>query len=60
MTGLDRTPGRAGGTSLASPGIDGQPAVRIRGLNHAYGEGEVRQQVLFDLDFEVDPASWSS
>jgi putative ABC transport system ATP-binding protein len=29
------------------------PAVRIAGLDHAFGEGEARRQVLFDLALEI-------
>jgi putative ABC transport system ATP-binding protein len=38
-----------------APGGDspGDPAIRIRNLNHYYGEGELRKQVLFENDLEV-------
>jgi putative ABC transport system ATP-binding protein len=32
---------------------DGQPVVRVDGLNHYYGEGEARNQVLFDNQIEI-------
>jgi putative ABC transport system ATP-binding protein len=31
----------------------GEPVIRVRGLNHYYGEGELRKQVLFDNNLEV-------
>jgi len=34
-----------------------QPVVRIRGLNHTFGTGDVRQQVLFDLNLDVQPGA---
>src|ERR1700716_1836316 len=30
-----------------------QPVVRVDGLNHYYGEGEARNQVLFDNHIEI-------
>ena len=30
-----------------------EPVVRIEGLNHYYGEGEARNQVLFDNRIEI-------
>src|SRR5262245_39197465 len=32
-----------------------QPAVRVRGLNHFFGYGEARSQVLFDNNLEIMP-----
>jgi putative ABC transport system ATP-binding protein len=32
-----------------------QPLIRIRGLNHYFGKGEARKQVLFDNHLEVTP-----
>jgi putative ABC transport system ATP-binding protein len=32
-----------------------QPAVRVDGLSHYYGEGEARNQVLFDNGIEIPP-----
>jgi putative ABC transport system ATP-binding protein len=29
--------------------LNDAPAIAVRGLNHAYGEGEARRQVLFDI-----------
>jgi putative ABC transport system ATP-binding protein len=53
MTGLDEMPLAAGDASPQSPIENGQRALAIRGLNHAYGQGDIRQQVLFDLDLEI-------
>jgi putative ABC transport system ATP-binding protein len=33
----------------------GQPMLRIRGVNHHFGEGETRSQVLFDNNLEIMP-----
>jgi putative ABC transport system ATP-binding protein len=33
----------------------GSPVLRIRGVNHHFGEGETRTQVLFDNNLEVMP-----
>ena len=33
----------------------GQPLLRVRGVNHSFGSGESRSQVLFDNDLEVMP-----
>ncbi|MDB5311811.1 MAG: macB 2 [Gemmataceae bacterium] len=45
-------PGRGAGSPLPPPG---QPVLRITGVNHHFGEGETRTQVLFDNDLEVMP-----
>jgi putative ABC transport system ATP-binding protein len=37
------------GAALHSPGL----AISVRGLNHHFGEGELRKQILFDIDFDV-------
>jgi hypothetical protein len=29
------------------------PAISIAGLNHAFGEGEARRQVLFDISLAI-------
>ena len=29
--------------------------IRVRGLNHAYGKGELRKQILFDVEVEIQP-----
>jgi putative ABC transport system ATP-binding protein len=29
------------------------PAICVRGLNHFFGDGELRKQILFDIDFEI-------
>ncbi len=40
----------------AAPDLPGvEPVVHIRGLNHFFGEGETRAQVLFDNKLEVMP-----
>src|SRR5437868_10801105 len=40
----------------AAPDLPGvQPVLHIRNLNHHFGEGETRAQVLFDNDLEVMP-----
>lgn len=36
-----------------SPARVQEPAVRVEGLNHYYGEGEARNQVLFDNHIEI-------
>src|SRR4051812_44738767 len=33
----------------------GSPVLRIRGVNHHFGEGETKSQVLFDNNLEVMP-----
>src|SRR6185312_5343078 len=35
--------------------LPGSPVLRIRGVNHHFGEGETRTQVLFDTNLEVMP-----
>jgi putative ABC transport system ATP-binding protein len=55
MTLLEQPPLATGDAALTSPASNGQPAVRIRGLNHAFGQGEIRQQVLFDMSLEISP-----
>jgi putative ABC transport system ATP-binding protein len=32
-----------------------EPAIRIRGLNHYYGTGPLRRQILFDIDADIFP-----
>jgi putative ABC transport system ATP-binding protein len=44
---------RATKTSLAYGDRHPRRAIRIRGLNHYYGEGETRKQVLFDNHFDA-------
>jgi len=39
-------------SSSFATGSEG-PAIRVRGLNHFFGEGELRKQILFDVDFEI-------
>jgi putative ABC transport system ATP-binding protein len=38
-----------------APPVSAEPAVRVEGLNHFYGEGAARNQVLFDNHLEVPP-----
>lgn len=47
-------------TTYAAPLIDkpasnAAPAIRVRGLSHFFGEGELRKQILFNVDFDVYP-----
>jgi putative ABC transport system ATP-binding protein len=35
------------------PGRGGEPVLRVEGLNHYYGEGEARNQVLFNNHIEI-------
>jgi putative ABC transport system ATP-binding protein len=32
-----------------------EPVVRVRGLNHVFGEADRRQQVLYDVEFDLHP-----
>jgi putative ABC transport system ATP-binding protein len=43
---------RAEAPYVAQPSVS-QPVVRVAGLNHYYGEGEARNQVLFDNRIEI-------
>ena len=40
----------------AGPARGSEPVVRVEGLNHYYGEGEARNQVLFNNCIEIPPA----
>ena len=40
---------------LIEPDIEPNPVVRIDGLNFAYGEGDAKNQVLFDINCRVEP-----
>jgi len=40
-------------TPVAAPSQVAVPVVRVEGLNHYYGEGEARNQVLFDNRIEI-------
>jgi putative ABC transport system ATP-binding protein len=42
----------AGARPSEGPPDDG-PAIRVQGLNHYFGEGELRKQVLFDNNLEI-------
>jgi len=35
-------------------------AVRIRHLNHSFGEADTSKQVLFDIELELDPGEFAS
>src|SRR4051812_41293185 len=39
--------------AVAVDGAQPERAIRIRGLNHFYGRGETRKQVLFDNQFDA-------
>jgi putative ABC transport system ATP-binding protein len=45
-----RTPAPA---TAPAPRRGGEPVLRVEGLNHYYGEGEARNQVLFNNNIEV-------
>ena len=38
------------------PPNDSQPIVRVENLSFAFGEGELRKQILFDLHFDIRPS----
>src|SRR5690349_19553012 len=40
-------------TLWSQPGRSNARALRIRGLQHSFGEGELRKQVLFDNNLDV-------
>lgn len=44
----------AASSMIEMPGI-GSPAIRVRGLSHFFGEGDLRKQILFNVDFDVFP-----
>ena len=48
-------PGKGVGGFGHSLPPDGSPVLRITGVNHHFGEGETRTQVLFDNTLEVMP-----
>ena len=57
----------AAGPATAAPAIAGPaatgpatagPVVCIHGLNHRFGQGELSQQVLFDIDLEINPGEF--
>lgn len=33
--------------------LPSEPAICVRGLNHFFGDGELRKQILFDINFDV-------
>src|SRR5437016_4355775 len=35
------------------PPAEGPPVIRVRGLNHFFGEGEARKQALYENNLEV-------
>lgn len=35
-----------------------EPAVSIHGLNHCFGQGDLSQQVLFDIDLDIKPGEF--
>lgn len=37
----------------------GSPAIEIRDLDYAFGDGEARKQVLFDIDLDVAPGEFA-
>ncbi len=55
MIALDQPPAAAAEAPSESSTRDGRRALRITGLNHAFGQGDIRQQVLFDLSLEASP-----
>ena len=48
-------PFREGGVGSSRLPPPGQPVLRIRGVNHHFGAGDTRTQVLFDNTLEVMP-----
>jgi len=36
------------------PFVEPNPVVRVEGLNFSYGEGDARNQVLFDINLTVE------
>src|SRR5438876_477535 len=49
-------PGGVGSAARASKlPPPGQPVLRVRGVNHYFGTGDTRTQVLFDNTLEVMP-----
>lgn len=34
--------------------MNNQPVIKIKNLNHYFGQGELRKQVLFNIDLEID------
>ena len=37
------------------PDLEPTPVLRVEGVNFAYGEGDARNQVLFDISLAVAP-----
>ena len=37
----------------AQPAMTQQPVISARGLNHYYGSGALRKQILFDVSVDV-------
>jgi putative ABC transport system ATP-binding protein len=42
-------------SAIVEPVTTGSPAIRVRGLNHFFGDGDLRKQILFNIDFDVFP-----
>jgi putative ABC transport system ATP-binding protein len=40
---------------MVEPALDQNPVIRLDGINFSYGDGDARNQVLFDIRFEVKP-----
>jgi putative ABC transport system ATP-binding protein len=46
---------RATSSALQSRKFSLEPSIRVRGLQHYYGEGELRKQVLFENNLDIQP-----
>ena len=33
--------------------MSGAPPIKVHGLNHSYGKGELKKQILFDVEVEI-------
>ncbi|MFS8777117.1 DevA family ABC transporter ATP-binding protein [Synechococcus sp. W70.1] len=42
-------------TASSPPQNTAEPVVKVEGLNHYFGEGSLRRQVLFDINFVLHP-----
>lgn len=45
----------ANSLSAADRSSVAEPAIRVRGLNHYFGDGELQKQILFDVGFDIAP-----